>query len=80
MGATSLQHRGLARGYLSDEVSVRTVSLIASVKADLSCRVWNRIPDGVRGQIIELALDEHELSPRELASFTDESVRSFMYR
>jgi len=35
-------------------------------------RVWNRIPDDVRGQIIELALDEPDLSPRELAvRFTD---------
>jgi transposase InsO family protein len=35
-------------------------------------RVWNRIPDEVREQIIDLALDEPELSPRELAvTFTD---------
>src|SRR5271165_2795181 len=35
-------------------------------------RVWNRIPDGVRGNIIELALDEPALSPRERAvRFTD---------
>ncbi len=35
-------------------------------------QVWNRIPDGVRGQIVDLALDEPELSPRELAvRFTD---------
>ena len=35
-------------------------------------RVWNRIPDDVREQIVELALDEPELSPRELATrFTD---------
>ena len=35
-------------------------------------RVWNRIPDDVRDQIVELALDEPELSPRELAvTFTD---------
>jgi putative transposase len=34
--------------------------------------VWNRIPDGVRERIITLALDEPELSPRELAvRFTD---------
>ena len=33
---------------------------------------WNRIPDDVRDQIVELALDEPELSPRELAvRFTD---------
>ena len=31
-------------------------------------RVWNRIPDDVRGQIIDLALEETQLSPRELAS------------
>ena len=35
-------------------------------------RVWNRIPDDIRGQIVELALDEPALSPRELAvTFTD---------
>jgi putative transposase len=30
-------------------------------------RVWNRIPDDVRAAIIELALEQSELSPRELA-------------
>jgi putative transposase len=35
-------------------------------------RVWNRIPDDVRQRIIELSLDEPELSPREIAvAFTD---------
>lgn len=35
-------------------------------------RVWNRIPDEVRKQIIDLALDEPELGPREVAvAFTD---------
>lgn len=35
-------------------------------------RVWNRIPESVRRQIVDLALDEPELSPRELAvRFTD---------
>jgi putative transposase len=35
-------------------------------------RVWNRIPDEVRDQVIDLALDEPQLSPRELAvTFTD---------
>ena len=35
-------------------------------------RVWNRIPDGVRQRIVRLALDEPELSLRELAvRFTD---------
>ena len=37
-------------------------------------RVWNRIPAVIQDQIIELALDAPELSPRELAMrFTDES-------
>jgi putative transposase len=35
-------------------------------------RVWNRIPQTVRDSLIELALDEPALSPRELAArFTD---------
>ncbi|MDP1575264.1 MAG: IS3 family transposase [Cypionkella sp.] len=35
-------------------------------------RVWNRIPEAVRGQIVTLALEKPELSPRELAvTFTD---------
>lgn len=36
-------------------------------------RAWNRIPDDVRGQILDMALERPELSPRELAlTFTDE--------
>ena len=35
-------------------------------------RIWNRIPDAVRDQIVTLALEEPDLSPRELAvKFTD---------
>src|SRR3954451_2832834 len=35
-------------------------------------RVWNRIPDEIRRQIITLALEQPDLSPRELAvRFTD---------
>lgn len=35
-------------------------------------RVWNRIPDEIRTRIIDLALEQPELSPRELAvRFTD---------
>lgn len=35
-------------------------------------KVWNRIPDPVREQIVDLALNEPDLSPRELAvRFTD---------
>ena len=36
-------------------------------------RVWNRIPEEIRRQIIDLALEQPELSPRELGvRFTDE--------
>jgi len=36
-------------------------------------RAWNRIPDDVQGQILEMALEGCELSPGELAvTFTDE--------
>jgi len=36
-------------------------------------RIWNRIPDEIRDQILDLALEAPELSPRELAvRFTDE--------
>jgi putative transposase len=41
-------------------------------------RVWNRIPDNVRGQIVQLALDEPELSPRELATRFTDSKRYFV--
>lgn len=35
-------------------------------------RVWNKIPDNIRAQVIDLALEIPELSPRELAvRFTD---------
>ena len=41
-------------------------------KAPMPARVWNRIPDDIRNQIIELALEQSELSLRELAvRFTD---------
>lgn len=36
-------------------------------------KVWNRIPDEIRGQIKDMALEKTELSPRELAvTFTEE--------
>ncbi len=41
-------------------------------RAPLPRLVWNRIPDEIRDKLVELALDEPELSPRELAvTFTD---------
>ena len=33
-------------------------------------RVWNCIPEAIRSQIVDLALDRPELSPRELAVWT----------
>ena len=41
-------------------------------------RVWNRIPDEVRERIVRLALDEPELSPRELAVRFTDTERSFV--
>lgn len=36
-------------------------------------RSWNRIPESVRGQVLDMALERPELSPREVAvTFTDE--------
>jgi putative transposase len=41
-------------------------------RAPRPSRVWNRIPDAVRERILQLALHQPELSPRELAvRFTD---------
>src|SRR5215207_6068917 len=37
-------------------------------KSPSSKCVWNRIPDAIRERIVQLALDEPELSPRELAT------------
>jgi putative transposase len=37
-------------------------------KSPRPSRVWNRIPAKLRDEIVELALDEPELSPRELAA------------
>jgi putative transposase len=41
-------------------------------------RVCNRIPDTVRGQIVQLALEEPELSPRGLATRFTDSKRYFV--
>jgi putative transposase len=41
-------------------------------------RVWNRIPEAQRGRIIDLALSEPELSPRELAVRFTEQQRYFV--
>lgn len=38
----------------------------------MPARVWNKIPDDIRAHIVDLALEQPELSPRELAvRFTD---------
>jgi len=38
-------------------------------------RAWNRIPDGVRQEVLDMALERTELSPRELAvTFIDEKA------
>ena len=41
-------------------------------KSPMPRLVWNRIPEKIRDKLVTLALDEPELSPRELAvTFTD---------
>lgn len=41
-------------------------------KPSAQSQVWNRIPDDIRQQIVELALNKSDMSPRELAvHFTD---------
>jgi putative transposase len=41
-------------------------------KSPKPSRVWNRIPDDIRDRIVHMALENPELSPRELAvRFTD---------
>ena len=41
-------------------------------------RVWNRIPDDVRERIVQLALDEPDRSPREIAVIFTDRERSFV--
>ena len=41
-------------------------------------RVWKRIPDDVRQRIVDLALEEPELSPRELAVRFIDTQRFFV--
>jgi transposase InsO family protein len=41
-------------------------------------RVWNRIPDEVRERIVDLALEEPELSPRELATLFTDTEKHFV--
>lgn len=41
-------------------------------------RVWNRIPDEVREAVVEMALEEPELSPRELAVRFTDTMRHFV--
>ena len=36
-------------------------------------RVWNKIPDNIRTDVLDMALDIPELSPRELGYFVSES-------
>ncbi len=57
---------------LSNLIVQRLVDFYDAHRNPRPKRVWNRIPDQVRDQIVELALNEPDLSPRELAvTFTD---------
>src|SRR5437762_12933885 len=41
-------------------------------------RVWNRIADEVRDKVLQLALDQPELSPREVAITFSDRERTFV--
>ena len=41
-------------------------------------KVWNRVPDDIATAVVELALEEPELSPRELAITFTETRRYFL--
>ena len=41
-------------------------------------RAWNRVPDNVRARVVKLALDEPELSSREVAWAFPDRERSFV--
>jgi putative transposase len=41
-------------------------------------RVWNRVPEAIRERIVQLALNEPELSPRELATRCIDTANYFM--
>ena len=41
-------------------------------------KVWNRVPDDIATAVVELALEEPELSPRELAVTFTETRRHFL--
>ena len=42
-------------------------------------RVWNRIPDDIRDRLLRLALDEPELSSRELIVWFTDAERYFKW-
>ena len=70
----TLDHLGIARRTFYrwyDRYQAGGVEALED-KPSKPSRVWNRIPDDVRECIVQMALDEPELSPRELAArFTD---------
>ena len=54
-------------------VGMIAISVAVPRRSSAPSRVWNRIPTAIHDQIIELALEQSALSPRELAvRFTDE--------
>src|SRR4051812_26375764 len=69
----SQAHAGQTRHPKSHVVGMTATRKVGLRRWSRPDRVWNRIPDEVRSQIIELALELPELSPQELAvRFTDE--------
>ena len=47
-------------------------------KSPKPSKVWNRIPDNIRDKVVKLAVDEPELSSRELAVMFTDTERYFI--
>ena len=74
-GSTTLEKLGIPSGFFRwyDRYQRGGPEALAD-RPSRPDRVWNRIPKAIRSQIVDLALDQPELSPRELAvRFTDEA-------
>ena len=76
----TLDRLGIARPtfYRWDDLYRRFGEAALEDKRSGPRRAWNRIPDDIQNQILEMALERCELSPRELAvTFTDTRATSY---
>ena len=57
----------LISSLFADGIQLSMVMMVFHLKDVPTNSQWNRIPDQVRNEVVELALEVPELSPRELA-------------